>query len=85
MIVVNERECVETFDLPLPVRTHAPQHLVDKGNKPLKEIVANLERDLIRQAVLEHKSSRQIALRLGISHTAVLKKMKQYGIFIKIN
>jgi TyrR family helix-turn-helix protein len=80
MIIVNERECVETFDLPLHMRTHAPKHTLDKSNRPLKEIVANFERDLLREAALEHKSSRQIASRLGISHTAVLKKMKQYGL-----
>jgi TyrR family helix-turn-helix protein len=80
MIIVNERECVETFDLPPQVRTHAQKLTLDKGNRPLKEIVANLERDLLRQAVQERKSSRQIASRLGISHTAVLKKMKRYGL-----
>lgn len=80
MIIVNERECVETFDLPPQVRTNAQKLTLDKGNRPLKEIIANLERDLLRQAVQEHKSSRQIASRLGISHTAVLKKMKRYGL-----
>jgi TyrR family helix-turn-helix protein len=80
MIIVNDRECVETFDLPLHMRTHTPKPTLDKSNRPLKEIVANLERDLLREAVLERKSSRQIASRLGISHTAVLKKMKRYGL-----
>ena len=80
MIIVNERECIEAFDLPLQVRTHAPRQSLDKGNKTLKEIVAKLERDLIREAVLEHNSSRQIASRLGVSHTTVLKKMKWCGL-----
>ena len=79
MIIVNERECVETFDLPLQVRTHVQKLTLDKGHRPLKKIVADLERDLLRQALQECKGSRQIGSRLGISHTAVLKKMRRYG------
>jgi TyrR family helix-turn-helix protein/PAS domain S-box-containing protein len=78
MIIVNERECVETFDLPPQVWTHAQKRVLDKGKRPLKEMIANLEKDLLRQAMQECKSSREIASRLGISHTAVLKKMKRY-------
>ena len=38
------------------------------------------EREALLQAVQHHRSSRRLGEALGLSHTAVLKKLKKYGI-----
>lgn len=45
----------------------------------LKEAIRQLEMDYIREAYSTAKSSRELARILGISHTAVLKKLRRYG------
>ena len=46
----------------------------------LGEAVAETEREALLQAVQVHRSSRKLGDALGLSHTAVLKKLKKYGI-----
>jgi transcriptional regulator of aroF, aroG, tyrA and aromatic amino acid transport len=42
--------------------------------------IAHYEKSLLLEALAKHTSLRQTALRLGISHTALLNKLKKYGI-----
>ncbi|HWR29904.1 MAG TPA: sigma 54-interacting transcriptional regulator [Negativicutes bacterium] len=50
------------------------------GHARLGDAVAETEREALMQAVQRHSSSRKLGESLGLSHTAVLKKMKKYGI-----
>ena len=45
----------------------------------LPEIIQRVEYEYLNKACKEHKSSREIAKALGISHTTVIKKMKSFG------
>ena len=47
---------------------------------PLKTQVAELEKEIIEQAMSVTKTVRKAARSLDISHTALLKKMKKYGL-----
>jgi transcriptional regulator of aroF, aroG, tyrA and aromatic amino acid transport len=51
-------------------------------NRPLDEIVAEVERDVLVKALSQYRSSRQLGAALGLSHTAVLKKLKKHGLTI---
>jgi transcriptional regulator of aroF, aroG, tyrA and aromatic amino acid transport len=53
-----------------------PQTISDE---PLARQVELLERRIVAQALKKSKSKRQAAILLGISHTALLKKLKKYG------
>ena len=55
-----------------------PQHSNDQIK--LEDSVAEAERDVLSQAVKRYRSSRKLGEALGLSHTAVLKKLKKYGI-----
>ncbi|MDF9408859.1 sigma 54-interacting transcriptional regulator [Pelotomaculum isophthalicicum JI] len=44
----------------------------------LKEALENTEKDILTKALKKYKKSRQVGQVLGISHTAVLKKIKKY-------
>lgn len=46
----------------------------------LKEQMDAYEKSIVMRALKEHRSVRQAASFLGISHTAVLQKMKKYGL-----
>lgn len=54
---------------------------IHPGKLPkLKDAVAEMEIQLLTRALKEHKDSRSLGRVLGISHTAVLKKLKKYGL-----
>ncbi|GAW31608.1 sigma-54-dependent Fis family transcriptional regulator [Carboxydocella sp. JDF658] len=46
--------------------------------RTLAEIVAEVEKEVIRQALSRYKSGRQAAKALGLSHTALQNKIKKY-------
>ncbi len=48
------------------------------GTEPLASQVERLERQIIAEALQSSPSKRQAAKRLGMSHTALLKKLKKY-------
>jgi transcriptional regulator of aroF, aroG, tyrA and aromatic amino acid transport len=51
-------------------------------NRTLDEIVAEVERETLVKAIRSHKTLRQLGAFLGLSHTAVLKKLRKYGLVI---
>ncbi len=57
----------------------------DVPGRPLAESLAEVERDIIIQARKRHRTSRQLGAALGLSHTAVLKKLRKYGLTIDNN
>ncbi|MEJ2640712.1 MAG: sigma 54-interacting transcriptional regulator [Desulfosarcinaceae bacterium] len=50
---------------------------VDK-TAPLKSLVADYEKQLIKAALQQHSSIRRTAVALGLSHTALIKKVHKY-------
>ncbi len=53
--------------------------------KPLKALVEQLETKVITEALSKHSSIRKTSRALGLSHPALLKKMKKYDITKKGN
>ncbi|MCW9716175.1 sigma 54-interacting transcriptional regulator [Avibacterium sp. 21-594] len=50
------------------------------GNQTLDEIMNNFEAMVLQKFYEEYPSTRKLASRLGVSHTAIANKLKQYGI-----
>lgn len=70
-------------DLNLPNQTseqpiHLPETLPETGT--LEEMMAEYEAALLRKFYAEYPSTRKLAQRLGISHTAIANKLHTYGI-----
>ena len=68
-------------DLNLPVQKEEKEdwlHLSEQGT--LDELMAKYEAALLRKFYAEYPSTRKLAQRLGISHTAVANKLRAYGI-----
>jgi len=73
-------ERIEPGDLPdLAVRAALPWRDWSRGLS-YKEMMEQLERALLADLAAEQPSTRKLAKRLGISHTAVANKLRKYGL-----
>ncbi|WP_371380541.1 sigma 54-interacting transcriptional regulator [Sporomusa aerivorans] len=54
-------------------------------NRTLEQIIKEVERDVLIKAMNSHTTSRQLGAVLGLSHTAVLKKLRKHGLALKHN
>ena len=59
------------FDLPMSTN-------LDEAT--LDDLVNNFEASLLRKFYAEYPSTRKLAQRLGVSHTAIANKLRQHGI-----
>lgn len=57
-----------------------PLTVAQFGDKTLDEIMSKFEAEVLRKFYEQFPSTRKLAARLGISHTAIANKLKQYGI-----
>ena len=77
LVVTCIGESIELFDLPDEVRA-ARQDATDDNLLPLRKQVENLERRLIRKALVQHKTTREAAKALGLSQATLVQKMKRW-------
>lgn len=66
--------------LQLPTFTHDLGYLESDFEGSLDQAVKRFEATLLRKLYPAYPSSRQLAKRLGLSHTAVANKLRDYGI-----
>lgn len=69
---------VADLNLPTDVPTEFSAEMLENGS--LEELVNRFEASLLRQFYAEYPSTRKLAQRLGLSHTAVANKLRIYGI-----
>lgn len=74
------QETIQVADLNLPdaVPTEFNVEVLEDGS--LEELVNRFEASLLRKFYAEYPSTRKLAQRLGVSHTAIANKLRQYGI-----
>jgi transcriptional regulator of aroF, aroG, tyrA and aromatic amino acid transport len=53
---------------------------VEEFNGTLDEEVRRFEKDLLKRLYPSYPSTRQLARKLGLSHTAIANKLREYGI-----
>lgn len=63
----------------VPVQTPSISH-VDRFGLLLKDIVGQVEREVIRSALESHATATEAALALGISQPTMVRKMKKYNL-----
>ena len=78
LVVTADLEQIGLEDLPPSML----QGLELKQNvkSTLKEIIENVERKIIKEKIQEYKTTRSTAKELGISQSALVKKMKRLGL-----
>jgi PAS domain S-box-containing protein len=78
LAVMTEQDEISVKDLP-PYMLHSTGFTNSESSK-LKETVANVERKMIREQMELSKTTRRAAEVLGISQSALVKKMKKLGL-----
>jgi transcriptional regulator of aroF, aroG, tyrA and aromatic amino acid transport len=66
--------------LQLPIFTNDLGYLESDFEGTLEQAVKRFESTLLRKLYPAYPSSRQLAKRLGLSHTAIANKLREYGI-----
>lgn len=78
---VNTNELtVNDIDLPRNMTTIFNQFDDNMENKTLDEMTKQFEKEILIHLYQTYPSSRKLAKRLGISHTAIANKLREYGI-----
>ena len=75
-----EGDEIETPHLQLPVYTREHGYLEQEFEGTLDSAVKNFEADILRKLYPAYPSTRQLANKLGLSHTAIANKLREYDI-----
>lgn len=68
-------------DIVLPIPTVSQLSWIENiENKTLDEMTKQFEKEILLQLYDKYPSSRKLAKRLGVSHTAIANKLRDYGI-----
>jgi len=78
--VINETAIIFGHDIISTTKGLCSDPFKALANSSLKTIVGNYEKEMIESAITDYSSIRKCAIALNISHTALLNKMKKYGI-----
>ena len=74
----HNRLTIENLNLCLP--SNALVSIEEFEKQTLDEIIGRYEAQILRAFYREFPSTRKLAQRLGVSHTAIANKLRQYGI-----
>jgi len=75
-----EGDEIEINDLQLPAYTREHGYLEQEFEGTLDAAVKGFEADLLRKLYPAYPSTRQLAKKLGLSHTAIANKLREYDI-----
>jgi transcriptional regulator of aroF, aroG, tyrA and aromatic amino acid transport len=75
-----EGDTLSTSHLQLPAYTRERGYLEQDFEGTLDEAVKNFEANLLRKLYPAYPSTRQLAKKLGLSHTAIANKLREYNI-----
>ncbi|WP_019025768.1 transcriptional regulator TyrR [Colwellia piezophila] len=75
-----EGDEIETSHLQLPAYTREHGYLEQEFEGTLDAAVKKFEADLLRKLYPAYPSTRQLAKKLGLSHTAIANKLREYDI-----
>ncbi|KDN09604.1 sigma 54-interacting transcriptional regulator [Gilliamella sp. Imp1-1] len=77
--LTSPRLTVKDIVLPTPI-TSQLSWVNNIENKTLDEITKQFEKEILLKLYDQYPSSRKLAKRLGVSHTAIANKLRDYGI-----
>ena len=68
-------------DIVLPAITSTQVSWINNiENKTLDEMTKQFEKEVLKSLYNEYPSSRKLAKRLGVSHTSIANKLRDYGV-----
>ena len=79
-VSLMEGDVIYTSYLELPAYTREQGYLEQEFDGTLDGAVKGFEADFLRKLYPAYPSSRLLAKKLGLSHTAIANKLREYGI-----
>jgi len=87
LAVSARHDVIVVEDLSVEIQTANDHDTAGEPNpaRPLNEAVADLEKRMIAEALRTcHQNQQQAARMLGVSRQGLIKKMKRYGVKVKL-
>jgi transcriptional regulator with PAS, ATPase and Fis domain len=81
MIIMTEGDEITMKHLPIQIKSHiAPEAMSVIGDSSFKTTIEQTEKQLLKQALQNHKSTREIAKVMKINQSTVVRKLKKYNL-----
>lgn len=82
LVITSSHDTILPDSLPNHIiESKEHEHVISIPNLPnLKEIMENVEKQIINDAVIKHKTTRSVAKALGVSQPTIVRKMSKYRI-----
>jgi transcriptional regulator with PAS, ATPase and Fis domain len=77
LVITTESDYINSAHLPFSNQAVSESYTTQKT---MKEVIQDIEREMILKAISEYKTTRKAAKILGISQSALVKKMQRLGI-----
>jgi len=77
---IHSEHIMFSFEIGSRQETPIPSQLQESSTQSLKDIMQKYEKQIIRKALTRYPSIRQCARGLQLSHTALINKVKKYGL-----
>jgi len=77
---VTPHELIDAIDLPVSIVRTA--HAGSAASQSSRDVLGNVETDLITRTLQESRSVSEAASRLGVHHATLYRKIKKYGIVL---
>ena len=84
LVVTVPHVSIVPDDVPQSLHNQKARHSARTvSGESLKEIVRNVEREVLREAFVRHKTTRKVAQALGLDQSNVVRKARQLGIDVR--
>ena len=81
MIIMTEGDEITVKHLPIQIKSQiAPEAMSVIGDSSFKSTIEQTEKQLLKQALQNHKSTREIAKAMKINQSTVVRKLKKYNL-----
>jgi PAS domain S-box-containing protein len=81
MIIMTEGDEITIKHLPIQIKSQiVPEAVSVIGDSSFKKTIEQTEKQLLKQALLNHKSTREIAKAMKINQSTVVRKLKKYNL-----
>jgi transcriptional regulator with PAS, ATPase and Fis domain len=81
MIIMTEGDEITAKHLPIQIKSQiSPEAMTVIGDSSFKSTIEQTEKQLLKQALQNHKSTREIAKAMKINQSTVVRKLKKYNL-----
>jgi PAS domain S-box-containing protein len=86
MLVMTEDDEINMKHLPMQIKSQiVPETVNVIGDSGFKKIIEQTEKQLLKQALLNHRSTRDIAKAMKVNQSTIVRKLKKYNLSPSFN